>query len=112
MSNPVITRFHDADMTAEIILNNGRQSNALTPELLAELPKALDSVIERNARAVVVHAVGVSKNFCAGLSIDSLSQSAQPEFGCQVVLDRSRPVAPAPLLVYSLARLLADARDL
>jgi enoyl-CoA hydratase/carnithine racemase len=60
----------------------------MTPQMLRELPVALDRLLGLGARAIVVHSIGVSKNFCAGLSIESLAESAsstrrQEDGGCQ-----------------------------
>jgi len=68
------------------VLNNPKQSNAMTPQMLRELPVALDRLLGAGARAIVVHSIGVSKNFCAGLSIESLAESAstrREDGGCQ-----------------------------
>ena len=82
----VVTRYHDEDFVGELVLNNPKQSNAMTPQMLRELPVALDRLLGLGARAIVVHSIGVSKNFCAGLSIESLAESAstrQEDGGCQ-----------------------------
>lgn len=83
----LVTRIDPTSRVGELILSNPTQSNALTPGLLAELPGALAELIEAGAGCVVVHAIGVSKNFCAGLSIDALSQGSDPAGdaagGCQ-----------------------------
>ena len=83
----VVTRYHDEDFVGELVLNNPKQSNAMTPQMLRELPVALDRLLGLGARAIVVHSIGVSNNFCAGLSIESLAESAstrrQEDGGCQ-----------------------------
>ena len=81
----VVTRYHDEDFVGELVLNNPKQSNAMTPQMLRELPVALDRLLGLGARAIVVHSIGVSKNFCAGLSIESLAESAsiRRDGGCQ-----------------------------
>lgn len=82
----VTTRFDPASCVGELILNNPTQANALTPRMLELLPGALAGLLAASARCVVVHAIGHSKHFCAGLSIDALSQSSESAgdaAGCQ-----------------------------
>lgn len=82
----VTTSFDPTTWVGELILHNPTQSNALTPSMLEALPGALTALLDAGSRCVVVHSIGVSKNFCAGLSIDALSQSsgsAGDAAGCQ-----------------------------
>jgi enoyl-CoA hydratase/carnithine racemase len=67
-------------------LNNPTQANALNPSVLEELPRKLDSLVEQGSRAIVLHSVGWSTNFCSGLDVQSLvaSQSSmKTESGCE-----------------------------
>ena len=85
--NRVETRLDPSSLVGELLLRNPTQSNALTSEMLEALPGALAGLLQAGARAIVVHSIGVSKNFCAGLSLESLSKSStspgNDDVGCQ-----------------------------
>jgi enoyl-CoA hydratase/carnithine racemase len=87
-SSPVIARYHAGSQVGELIICNPKTSNALSVEVLEELPLKLDFLVQEGARAIVVHSVGFCKNFCSGLDMASImaSQQSGDSGGCQARL--------------------------
>ena len=64
------------DNLAIITLNRPDKRNAISPQMIAELQSALDSIEKSPARIGII--TGAGKAFCAGMDLETLSAIATP----------------------------------
>ncbi len=105
MSFDTLKLQHDSDL-ATLTLNRPEKRNAISPEMIDELLRALDEAESSRARVVIITGAGTA--FCAGMDLDTLKALAaeSPQHTTQDAALRS----PGATRVPGGARKAADPR--
>lgn len=97
--------FDDRGQTATLTLNRPEKRNAISPQMIAELPAALDEIASSKARVAIV--TGAGKAFCAGMDLEALR--AFPSQSPAEVSEDARRIARLFRRIYTFPKPLIAA---
>lgn len=85
-----LIKFSQQDPLAVITLNRPEARNALSPDMITDLAKALESCKHRSVRAVVI--TGVDGAFCAGADVRNFTENLE-QYGPEGLSQHLRKLA-------------------